>query len=66
MTAKKNILTKTCPFCGGKAELRDKLDGNTETYEIHCNSCHMNFSRFVWRCMDEKNVIKDWDKRASE
>lgn len=66
MNAKKNILTKPCPFCGGEAELRSVIDNRDETYAIHCKACHMHFTKFVWRAYDRIDVIKEWNGRVKE
>ena len=57
---------KPCPFCGGDVELRDEMDGRDETYVIHCNKCHMNFEKFVWRGYGESTVMKEWNRRVKE
>ena len=57
-------LEKKCPFCGGDAELRDIMDGNDETYAIHCNKCNIHLTKFVWRGYGEKHVVEEWESRV--
>lgn len=57
---------RTCPFCGGYAELRAENDGRDETYAIHCTACNMHFTKFVWRAYDKEDVLKDWNRRDSD
>ena len=57
---------KPCPFCGSEAELRCEIDGRDETYAIHCNGCHMHYTKFDWRAANQERVINEWNRRASE
>ena len=57
---------KPCPFCHGEVELRPKLDGYDETSFFHCKKCHMWFEKFDYRGMDEKQIIKEWNRRVKE
>lgn len=57
---------KACPFCGGPVELRDEMDGRDETYAIHCIGCNMHYTKFVWRASSKENVVREWNRRASE
>ena len=40
---------KPCPFCGGKAEIREYANGHkgsgefTANYEVGCNKCKIKF-----------------------
>lgn len=54
---------KTCPFCGGDVELRDKFDRGDETTFIHCTTCHMWIEKFNWRAYDKKDIIEEWNTR---
>ena len=57
---------KTCPFCGGRVELRPKMAGRDETYFIICTQCYMWFEKFIYRAMDSKAIIEEWNKRVNE
>ena len=48
---------KTCPFCGGEAELKTANDG----WRVRCTKCTCNivvFSKY------SKNVIEKWNTRT--
>ena len=57
---------KSCPFCGGDVEMHDVMDGRNETFAFHCNSCHINYTKFDWVARDRKDVIKEWNRRVKE
>lgn len=59
-------MIEPCPFCGGQVELRDVIDGHDETFAIHCNSCHIHFTKFDWGAYDRKDVIGEWNRRVKE
>lgn len=56
---------KPCPFCGGKVELRPKMDKDDETYFILCTQCFMWFEKFAYRARSEKAIIEEWNRRVN-
>lgn len=54
---------KPCPFCGGRVELRPKMDGRDETYFILCTKCDMWFEKFVYRAWSPRTIIEEWNRR---
>ena len=56
---------KPCPFCGGRVELRPKMDGEAETYFIFCTRCNMWFEKFVYRARDPEAIIAEWNERVN-
>lgn len=55
---------RPCPFCGGKVELRYEIRGGDETFSIHCNECHIHFTKFEWVARDASAVTKEWNTRV--
>lgn len=51
---------KTCPFCGGVAELRHN---SSWAYEVRCTICHARTRQF----QDNPNgAVSTWNKRDGE
>ena len=54
---------KPCPFCGGEAEIFDRLD--SQIY-IFCKSCKVHttlYTASVDCCVKDK-AIEDWNRRT--
>ena len=70
---------KPCPFCGGKAVIRETKIYLTEAIQIHCEKCSVhtpkapfNHLRYydgeeiqMTREMAAQEVIEKWNRRAS-
>lgn len=75
-----NIELKPCPFCGGKAELRDSPNSRSEEgmsfYEVRCKNCGVyvrgeSFNFWVVKYnrenpQDQLSAVERWNKRAYE
>lgn len=62
---------KPCPFCGGKAEIREYANGHkgsgefTANYEVGCNKCKIKFhfeTIFVLKNGQPKFIQNGYDK----
>lgn len=73
---------KPCPFCGGKAEIREFANGHNGNgefvakYEVGCKKCNIKFlfeSRFVLKNGQPEFIqngydkcVEAWNRRANE
>jgi hypothetical protein len=55
---------KNCPFCGTGVKI-EKTEGGDSL--IRCSVCHVHmFDKMEWAETDEAELIKAWNKRATE
>lgn len=61
-----NIELKPCPFCGGQAKLRVKInDGVT----VQCSKCHVQTrsrADLEHGTNAVKTVVEDWNRRVTD
>ena len=51
---------KTCPFCGGKAQIKEAFPGS---YIVHCVLCECMFASFF---KDEDTARAEWNRRVND
>ena len=51
---------KPCPFCGGKADIKEAFP---ESYIVYCVICECMFARFF---KDEETARSEWNKRERD
>lgn len=57
-----DVELKDCPFCGGKAYLREALnDENVKIYYIECSGCDLTVKNEYL----PKGLIRKWNNRKS-
>ena len=55
---------KSCPFCGGEAELIEP-DGSWACYHVHCNNeCCIGWKTIDSSFLIAEKAIKAWNNRA--
>ena len=56
------MIIKSCPFCGGRAEVYEDEYDNTTLYMVACADCGITTSGYDY----EEDAIKDWNRRVDE
>ena len=58
----KNEELLPCPFCGGKAEIKENTEMGGRQYQVLCTNCPTTVGRhWYWK---KKYVIKAWNTRV--
>jgi Lar family restriction alleviation protein len=59
---------KTCPFCGGEAEVIEDEEpcyyGSSSVYRVECKKCPTSFGG--WHFNNKQQAITAWNKRVTE
>ena len=53
---------KSCPFCGGEAELKYTITVYYANYWVECSRCSISTRRVP----SEDNAIEDWNNRSTK
>jgi len=54
---------KSCPFCGGKAQLDQCYDAGMKRHTIWCQDCKVMLQE--WQVGDDKSkIIAKWNRRT--
>ena len=54
---------KSCPFCGGAAQLAIVSFPAGDRYRVHCTDCGAS----TWpRIIESRNAIRNWNRRTAD
>ena len=60
----KGIELRTCPFCGGEAEINNEIDMGQSYYVINCKTCHASPDGAI--SIDVNVAAAAWNRRAGD